>query len=96
MSIKRILEKRNGRIARKGVFNKAKNDAAEREMHIIDTALIVACWKGNLNMAIEAIKNGANINAQDIAGTSALEWAKKSGNKELIKYLKSNGAKDKI
>jgi ankyrin repeat protein len=33
------------------------------------------------------MKRGANINAKDHDGLSALDWAKKSGNEEIIRLL---------
>lgn len=35
------------------------------------------------------LKRGANIHAKDNNGESALDWAKKSGNDEIVKLLSS-------
>jgi ankyrin repeat protein len=51
------------------------------------TALHVACEYGRLKIAAFLLKQGANKKLLDHDGRSALNYAKLSGNKELIKLL---------
>ncbi len=51
------------------------------------TALLAACYKGNLSFAELLIANGARIDATNIHGTTALMYAAMSGNADLVKLL---------
>jgi ankyrin repeat protein len=42
------------------------------------------------------LENGANINVTDKAGMSAMDYAKKLGQKNMLEYLKSKGATHSI
>lgn len=57
------------------------------------TALLAACYKGNLTFAELLISNGAKINAVNLHGTTALMYAAMSGNAELVRLLLKQGAK---
>jgi serine/threonine protein kinase/ankyrin repeat protein len=53
------------------------------------TPLIHAVASERLNVVELLLKRGANINAKDHDGLSALDWAKKFGDQEIIKLLSS-------
>lgn len=59
------------------------------------TALMIAAWNTrNLNLIKALVENGANVNLLDKNNLSALDYTKYCyyNNKDIIKYLKSNGA----
>jgi ankyrin repeat protein len=53
------------------------------------TPLILAAWRGNTSLVRLLIKRGANVNAQDIGGRTALMYA---SNKVMVKALLDAGA----
>lgn len=55
--------------------------------------LIFAVSRGNINKLQKAIDDGADVNAKDINGNTALSLAREAGNTEIIKLLKDAGAK---
>lgn len=56
------------------------------------TALILACEVGDIEIVKLLIENGACLNYINKKGRTALFWAKKSENQEIIDYLESQGA----
>ena len=58
------------------------------------TPLMFACQYGSIRIATKLIQAGANVNLQDIIGTSALMFAccSESPNKDLVKLLLQSGA----
>lgn len=60
------------------------------------TALIGACYKGNLEMASLLIKYKADVNLQNEQGTTALIFAVQSNNADLVKLLLDAGAKKEM
>jgi uncharacterized protein len=40
------------------------------------------------------LENGADVNAKDRDGMTALNWALKSGHSRIIELLKAHGAKE--
>ena len=55
-------------------------------------SIFEAAWEGNLQIVKEFIENGADVNAKDILGRTALYLASYFGNLEIVKYLESKGA----
>lgn len=53
----------------------------------------VSAFSGNVDIASLLIENGADVNVRDPGGWSPLGYAWVSGKKELVKLLKSHGAK---
>ena len=58
------------------------------------TALMLATSGGNLKLVKFLIDNGADVNAKNHAGISALNLASKKKNSELVNLLKARGAKE--
>lgn len=61
-------------------------------MEQLDFELLDACASGDLIRAQNAIKQGANINAQDENGTSALNHASWNLQPQIVDYLLKKGA----
>merc|ERR1711920_824795 len=51
------------------------------------TALSWAAWHGHSNIVQELIKSRATINLPDRSGSTALDYAKKGGETELVQFL---------
>ena len=57
--------------------------------------LILACsYKDNDEMIELLLSKGADINAKDHGGFTALWWARKMEQGEVVKFLKENGAEE--
>lgn len=69
-------------------------DINVREKHSKNTLLMETIINGKLNLEIAdwLINNGADINAEDPFGYTALTFACATGNYELAKFLLKNGA----
>jgi uncharacterized protein len=65
--------------------------AASRDAHGM-TALMVAAFKGNLELAKLLIEKGAKVNAKSDSGMTALIGAAAGGHKELVQLLLAKGA----
>ena len=65
------------------------------KMHNGSTPLIMASLLGNKNAVIGFIRNGADLNAVDREGKTALWWAIKYMNQEIMKLLVLEGAETK-
>jgi ankyrin repeat protein len=59
-----------------------------------EAALIDASKKGDKEKVELLLKKGANVNAKDKDSLTALMWASFNGHKEIVKLLKSYGAKE--
>ena len=57
-----------------------------------NTALILAAQSGNFLTVKYLYENGANIDAQNAFGSSALYWSALFGHFEIVQYLQENGA----
>jgi ankyrin repeat protein len=57
--------------------------------------LLAACFR-DTSMVEILLKNGVDINATDGRGMSAMDYAKKLGQKKMLEYLESKGAKHSI
>ena len=55
----------------------------------VNKYLIEGSENGRLDQVIIALKNGADIHADN---DDALRWASKNGHLEVVKYLVENGA----
>jgi ankyrin repeat protein len=57
------------------------------------TALMVACMNGNVEVVLELLTTGTNVNEHHaITGVTALMWATFNGNIEVVKKLCESGA----
>ena len=59
----------------------------------INDAFIAACIHNHLEIAEYLISKGADVNAKNNDGHTALMWASIYGYLEIAEYLKSHGAK---
>ena len=59
---------------------------------INDRQFIDICDKGSEQEIIEALNNGANVNAKDNHGTTAIIFAARSGHLEALSMLINTGA----
>ena len=58
-----------------------------------ETVLMIACEKGNYEVALTLISAGADINAKDKNGKSVLNYAAEGGNTKIMELLLARGAK---
>ncbi len=65
-----------------------------RRKTISDQHFIDMCKEGDTQGVIEAIKAGANVNAKDQGGWTALMWAADNGYTEIVNALIEAGADD--
>ena len=56
------------------------------------TVLMYACWVGNIEAVRHLVEKGADVNAQDEGGASALHLAAWKGYNEIAFYLLGHGA----
>lgn len=70
----------------------AKKKVASADKEAIDIALIAASQHGQLPAVEYLINNGANVNAQDKYGLTALKLASRHGHPPIVEYLINNGA----
>ena len=54
-----------------------------------ETALIVATKNGNFDVVKILLDNGADIDAKDDEGKTALDWSKEKGNNDIFNILSS-------
>jgi len=57
--------------------------------------LLASCFR-DTSMVDILLKNGVDINATDGRGMSAMDYAKKLGQKKMLEYLESKGAKHSV
>lgn len=57
-----------------------------------DWELCESAEDGNLEKVKECIENGADVNAKDVWGKTALRSASQNGHFEIVKFLIENGA----
>ena len=69
-----------------------KTELTEAERITLNQKLIDAARDNNIEGAREALKNGADVNAKDKAGKTALIWAARYGHTEVVKMLIAAGA----
>ncbi len=58
------------------------------------SSLIEAVSMGDTEKVQTLLAQGADVNAKDNDGATALMWAKKKGQKEIVRILKEAGAKE--
>jgi len=63
-------------------------------MREIDKKLLNACEIGDLEKVKQLLENGADVNAENKYGLTALMYASYNGHKEVVELLKSYGAKE--
>lgn len=61
-------------------------------MNDIDKKLLDACWHGNTNEALDLIKQGADVNAQDKSNNTPLHFACRKGDTKVALALIAEGA----
>ena len=61
----------------------------------ITPIILTACFN-NTQIAQLLIENGANINSKDSGGMSVKDYAKKLGQKKMLKFLEERGAKHNL
>jgi len=61
-------------------------------MREVDKELLLAAKSGDKERVRLLLENGANVNARDRYGWTALMWAVFKGYKEIVKLLLENGA----
>ena len=62
-------------------------------MSLRDAAVLIdAALEGNITAVREALEEGADINARDIVGGTALRHASLKGHTETVSMLKTYGA----
>jgi ankyrin repeat protein len=71
-----------------GVFILAAGRAAKAN------PLIEAASMGDTEKVQTLLAQGADVNAKDSRGCTALMWAKREGHKEIVRILKEAGAKE--
>ena len=68
-----------------------KTDAEKKHLN---TMLISAVLSRKLEMVENFLDQGADVDAKDEKGRSALKWAKFTGAKAIVEFLESKGAKE--
>ncbi len=68
------------------------NRPVYNDQESLDRDLFVACGNGNLSQAIQALENGANINAQDSFEDTPLMKASYLRKKDIVEFLIKRGA----
>jgi len=63
-------------------------------MREIDGMLLDACEDGDLEKVKQLLENGADVNAKDKDGLTALMYASYNGHKEVVELLKSYSAEE--
>ncbi len=58
----------------------------------VNDDLIKASQRGNIGLVRQAVEKGANINAKDEYGNTALMHAAQQDHKEMVTLLKRHGA----
>lgn len=73
-----------------------KNNAvlSEKGQKQLDNRLLMAIGCGNLTEVERLLNFGANVNAQDMVGKTALMYSRENGYKEITDLLISKGAKE--
>jgi ankyrin repeat protein len=61
----------------------------------INPIILASCFS-NISMVRLLLENGADINSMDNSGVSAKDYAKKLGQKKMLEFLDSKGAKHNI
>lgn len=77
-----------------GLIHKVQtiNDANAAREDNNKTILMYACWVGNIDAVKHLVEKGADVNAQDSGGASALHLSAWKNRVEIARYLLANGA----
>lgn len=75
-----------------GIPNSSQSLSEERKMKLMNQQLIVAAEKGDTENVLKLLKDGANINAKDGLGRTAVMAATYANKVETVKVLIQNGA----
>lgn len=85
--IKKALEKAKGALA-----GGAYVDASEDKYGV--TALMLASHRGRIELVELLVKNGADVNARDYEGLTALYYATRADHFEVMVFLQENWANE--
>ncbi len=85
------IEKGNVQAARSALRNGADANAKEHEPPY-RTLLIIVADEGKENLAKLLVEYGADVNAKDVHGDTALMWAANAGHLNVFKFLVEHGA----
>jgi len=92
-SIGAVPDKReNGLGGRNGLLE----EKMEAKRRYKNNMLINAVIGGRLDNVEKLWKRGADVNAVDEKGRSALKWARFTGNDEIADFLSARGAKENV
>ena len=73
---------------------KTLDEIIQIKREIRDQQLIDAVIGGKLDKVRDLCTRGADVNAKDEKGRSALKWAVFTGSKEIEEFLREGGAKE--
>ena len=65
---------------------------AKPQLREIDADLLTAARAGSTDLVQTLVEKGANVNAKDDMGRTALMWAANNGASDIVQFLLSNGA----
>ena len=67
--------------------------AGQAGSNSLDYQLISAAYNGDTTVVQQLLEKGANIEAKDNDGDTALKAAERKGNTEIVKLLREKGAR---
>ncbi|NYZ77066.1 ankyrin repeat domain-containing protein [Candidatus Micrarchaeota archaeon] len=73
---------------------KTLDEIIQVKREIRNEQLIDAVIRGRFDRVKDLCTRGADVNAKDEKGRSALKWAVFTGNKEIEEFLRARGAKE--
>lgn len=73
------------------ILKSGKADINSKDKYC-ETALMIASYKGNLEIVKLLVDNGADVNIKSDIGNTALMFASEYGQLDIVKYLVENGA----
>ena len=77
-----------------GTWKPLYDEKADAEKKHLNVMLVSAVISRNLERVEKLLEQGADADAKDERGRSALKWAKFTGAKDIEEFLKAKGAKE--